>query len=161
MNDHFLSLGSMQLFIVTLVALAVHGAYGAELLNLDFRRSQQAARKLFSFCIDPRHYIYSLESEPNQDDRGDRGIRIVELRCCISAAPAAFDRYLAALPAMSLIPFAPLYLSSSRCVRPLQHSSRVAIPSHRHQIRAWFAPRTSLCCRDKVRHLRLLCGAFL
>src|SRR5438477_12562005 len=30
---------------------------------------------------------------------------------CISAAPAALDRYLAALPAMSLIPFAPLYLS--------------------------------------------------
>ena len=28
---------------------------------------------------------------------------------CISAAPAALDRYLAALPAMSLIPFAPLY----------------------------------------------------
>ena len=26
---------------------------------------------------------------------------------CISAAPAALDRYLAALPAMSLIPFAP------------------------------------------------------
>jgi hypothetical protein len=26
---------------------------------------------------------------------------------CISAAPAALDRYLAAVPAMSLIPFAP------------------------------------------------------
>jgi hypothetical protein len=26
---------------------------------------------------------------------------------CISAAPAALDRYLAALPAMSLTPFAP------------------------------------------------------
>ena len=30
---------------------------------------------------------------------------------CISAAPAALDRYLAALPAMSLIPFAPFRLS--------------------------------------------------
>ena len=29
------------------------------------------------------------------------------IRRCISAAPAALDRYLAALPAMSLIPFAP------------------------------------------------------
>ena len=29
---------------------------------------------------------------------------------CISAAPAALDRYLAALPAMSLIPFAPFFL---------------------------------------------------
>src|SRR5260370_3617102 len=29
---------------------------------------------------------------------------------CISAAPAALDRYLAALPAMSLTPFAPLLL---------------------------------------------------
>jgi hypothetical protein len=28
---------------------------------------------------------------------------------CISAAPAALDRYLAAVPAMSLIPFAPFY----------------------------------------------------
>ena len=45
-------------------------------------------------------------------------------RFCISAAPAALDRYLAAVPAMSLIPFAPfrcqrLYLGSSRCARPL------------------------------------------
>jgi hypothetical protein len=29
---------------------------------------------------------------------------------CISAAPAALNRYLAAVPAMSLIPFAPLLL---------------------------------------------------
>jgi hypothetical protein len=29
---------------------------------------------------------------------------------CISAAPAALDHYLVALPAMSLIPVAPLYL---------------------------------------------------
>jgi len=33
-------------------------------------------------------------------------------RFCISAAPAALDRYLAAVPAMSLIPFAPF-----RCQR--------------------------------------------
>src|SRR6266496_3555984 len=32
---------------------------------------------------------------------------------CITAAPAALDRYLAALPAMSLIPFAPLKLARS------------------------------------------------
>ena len=38
---------------------------------------------------------------------------------CISAAPAALDRYLAALPAMSLIPFAPLYLGCARSARPL------------------------------------------
>ena len=31
---------------------------------------------------------------------------------CISAAPAALDRYLAALPAMSLIPFAPFAVAS-------------------------------------------------
>src|SRR5437588_754097 len=49
---------------------------------------------------------------------------------CISAAPAALDRYLAALPAMSLIPFAPLYLScfpqrstaTSRRCRPCRSS---------------------------------------
>jgi len=38
---------------------------------------------------------------------------------CISTAPAALDRYLAALPAMSLIPFAPLYLGCARSARPL------------------------------------------
>src|SRR6266404_4361150 len=32
---------------------------------------------------------------------------------CISAAPAALDRYLAAVPAMSLIPFAPFYFFPS------------------------------------------------
>jgi hypothetical protein len=32
---------------------------------------------------------------------------------CISATPAALDRYLAALPAMSLIPLAPLRISES------------------------------------------------
>src|ERR1700731_541675 len=33
-------------------------------------------------------------------------------RICISAAPAALDRYLSALPAMSLIPFAPFSVSA-------------------------------------------------
>ena len=33
---------------------------------------------------------------------------------CISAAPAALDRYLAALPAMSLVPFAPFPYSYQR-----------------------------------------------
>jgi hypothetical protein len=36
---------------------------------------------------------------------------------CISAAPAALDRYLAALPAMSLIPVAPLRDAESGKVR--------------------------------------------
>jgi hypothetical protein len=34
---------------------------------------------------------------------------------CISAAPAALDRYLAAVPAMSLIPFVPFSVSALRC----------------------------------------------
>src|SRR6202011_5003934 len=49
---------------------------------------------------------------------------------CISAAPAALDRYLAALPAMSLIPFAPLYLGSSRCVTRAETSAN-ALPDRR------------------------------
>jgi hypothetical protein len=37
-------------------------------------------------------------------------LQVIKLFLCISTAPAALDRYLAALPAMSLIPFAPLKL---------------------------------------------------
>src|SRR5213083_1890734 len=50
---------------------------------------------------------------------------------CISAAPAALDRYLAASPAMSLIPFAPLYLGTSRRTRPLpSRRCRPCLSSH-------------------------------
>ena len=50
---------------------------------------------------------------------------------CISAAPAALDHYLVALPAMSLIPVAPLYLGCSRSARPLPRgfTGHVAHPS--------------------------------
>ncbi len=34
-----------------------------------------------------------------------------DVSVCISAAPAALDRYLAAVPAMSLIPFTPFSIS--------------------------------------------------
>ena len=34
-------------------------------------------------------------------------LQVIKLLLCISTAPSALDRYLAALPAMSLIPFAP------------------------------------------------------
>jgi len=34
-------------------------------------------------------------------------LEVTKVLFCISTAPAALDRYLAALPAMSLIPFAP------------------------------------------------------
>jgi hypothetical protein len=34
-------------------------------------------------------------------------LQMTKVLFCISTAPAALDRYLAALPAMSLIPFAP------------------------------------------------------
>jgi len=45
-------------------------------------------------------------------------------RLCISAAPAALDRYLAALPAMSLTPFAPFAKASAR-----QASGKMLFPS--------------------------------
>jgi hypothetical protein len=86
--------------VLALVALAVAGARGAELLNSDLYLSS-------SRCVRP---------PPRGFYRPCRSTRSLH---CISAAPAAFDRYLAALPAMSLDPLAPLYLSSSRCVRPL------------------------------------------
>ena len=38
--------------------------------------------------------------------------RFTDVSVCISAAPAAFDRYLAAVPAMSLIPFTPFRISA-------------------------------------------------
>jgi len=44
---------------------------------------------------------------------------------CISAAPAALDRYLAALPAMSLIPFAPFAVASL----PLHRMPNVKVSS--------------------------------
>ena len=55
---------------------------------------------------------------------------------CISAAPAALDRYLAALPAMSLIPFAPLYPGCARSARPLPRgfTGHVAHPIRSIQI---------------------------
>jgi hypothetical protein len=53
-------------------------------------------------------------------------------KCFVSRQlPAALDRYLTALPAMSLAPVAPLYLARSRSARPLPHgfAGRVARPS--------------------------------
>jgi len=38
--------------------------------------------------------------------------RFSDVSVCISAAPAALDRYLAAVPAMSLIPFTPFSISA-------------------------------------------------
>ena len=57
---------------------------------------------------------------------------------CISAAPAALDRYLAALPAMSLIPFAPLKLA-----RLPAHSS---LPSRLCLLRRCSRQLRSLSC---------------
>jgi len=44
----------------------------------------------------------------------DRCFGFSDVSVCISAAPAALDRYLAAVPAMSLIPFAPFSISASQ-----------------------------------------------
>jgi hypothetical protein len=62
------------------------GSYGLHLQPIELfgpdtpGKIKHLYANYFAFCVDPR---------------------------CISAAPAALDRYLAALPAMSLIPFAP------------------------------------------------------
>ncbi len=46
-------------------------------------------------------------------------LQVIKLFLCISTAPAALDRYRAALPAMSLIPFAPLpYSYQLNATRP-------------------------------------------
>src|SRR5437667_5774618 len=48
---------------------------------------------------------------------------------CISAAPAALDRYLAALPAMSLIPFAPFF--GNTVIRPTCRTRRQSSSLHK------------------------------
>src|SRR4029077_7798183 len=46
-------------------------------------------------------------------------LQVIKLFLCISTAPAALDRYLEALPAMSLIPFAPFpYSYQPNATRP-------------------------------------------
>ena len=68
----------------------------AAAIQLELRQSKQiSAHKILLIGVT----IASTEEELKQ--------------VCISAAPAALDRYLAALPAMSLIPFAPFYFFPS------------------------------------------------
>jgi hypothetical protein len=68
----------------------------------------------FTFYVaDPISSIVSRQLPPRSTvtSRLYRPCRSSHSLHCISAAPAALDRYLTALPAMSLIPFAPLKLA--------------------------------------------------
>jgi hypothetical protein len=56
-----------------------------------------------------------MKAEANESQK-EEGRRKAEENC-ISAAPAALDHYLAALPAVSLIPVAPLRDAESANVR--------------------------------------------
>src|SRR5438132_13452708 len=72
-----------------------------------------------------------LKAEKDLTRRSDELARkrqeLPRVRSCISAAPAALDRYLAASPAMSLIPFAPLrrIIDSRSSVRILHRFSQI------------------------------------
>ena len=72
-----------------------------------------------------------LEAEKELTRRSDEVARkrreLPWVRSCISAAPTALDRYLAASPAMSLIPFAPLrrIIDSRSGVRRLHRFSQI------------------------------------
>jgi hypothetical protein len=93
-------------------------------LTVHLARSHGSVHALLPFAVRqlPDRSSHSL-SRRGDLDRPSRSFPRLD---CISAAPAALDRYLAALPAMSLIPSAPLKLA--RCPH-LRAASLAALPS--------------------------------